>query len=114
MPAAVFVFRVHNPTQKAQEVSLAGLMINPVGYDAAGPIEGQNHPNFGGNVNEAVPASSGAMGLEMRAEPGGDPAIAGRLRSRRWPISAAWPRRRTTGPRRCELEVLDQPPNAAA
>ena len=109
MPAAVFVFRVHNPTQKEQEVSLAGLMMNPVGYDAAGRIEGQNHPNFGGNLNEPF-SHGGAVGLELKAETGADPAIAG-------PVTIAtlanlkgvaapphdWPEA-------LRVEVLEQPP----
>ena len=64
MPAAVFVFRVHNPTDKAQEVSLAALLMNPVGYDAAGRIDGHEHPNFGGNVNEVF-HDAGATGLVL-------------------------------------------------
>jgi non-lysosomal glucosylceramidase len=37
MPLAAFVFRIKNPTKQKQTVSLAALMQNPVGYDAAGP-----------------------------------------------------------------------------
>ena len=37
MPLAAFVFRIKNPTKLNQTVSLAALMQNPVGYDAAGP-----------------------------------------------------------------------------
>jgi uncharacterized protein (DUF608 family) len=77
MPAAVFIFRVHNPTGLEQEVSLAGLMMNPVGYDAAGRIDGHFHPNFGGNVNE-VYQDDGAAGLFLKAEPGAGPSIDGR------------------------------------
>ena len=36
MPLAAFVFRIKNPTKQKQTVSLAALMQNPVGYDAAG------------------------------------------------------------------------------
>ena len=36
MPLAALVFRVQNPTDKKQTISLAALMQNPVGYDAAG------------------------------------------------------------------------------
>ena len=73
-PMAAFVFRVHNPTDHEQTVSLAALMTNPVGYDAAGTIEGVTHPNFGGNVNEVF-HQSGATGLVMRAEAGQDPTL---------------------------------------
>jgi hypothetical protein len=109
MPAAVFVFRVHNPTQKVQEVSLAGLMMNPVGYDAAGRIEGQNHPNFGGNLNKPF-SHKGAVGLELRAETGAEPALAR-------PVTiatlanlkgvAAPPR---DWPEALRVQVLEQPP----
>ena len=78
IPAAVFLFRIHNPTDKPLEVSLAALMMNPVGYDAAGPIEGHAHPNFGGNVNEAF-RDAGTTGLVMKAEAGRDPAIDGKV-----------------------------------
>ena len=36
MPLAAMVFRVKNPTTERQTISLAALMTNPVGYDAAG------------------------------------------------------------------------------
>jgi non-lysosomal glucosylceramidase len=74
MPLAAFVFRIHNPTGENQTVSLAALMPNPVGYDAAGRIDGRFHPNFGGNVNEVFRHAGGA-GLVMRAVPGKEPAI---------------------------------------
>ncbi len=74
MPTAVFVFRVHNPTARAEEVSLAALLTNPVGYDAAVAIEGNEHPNFGGNVNQLF-HEAGATGLVLKAETGDDPSI---------------------------------------
>jgi hypothetical protein len=78
IPAAVFVFRIHNPTDRAEEISLAALLMNPVGYDAAVPIEGQEHPNFGGNVNEVF-HDAGATGLVLKAETGDEPSIDGRV-----------------------------------
>ncbi|HEV3120731.1 MAG TPA: GH116 family glycosyl-hydrolase, partial [Isosphaeraceae bacterium] len=74
IPLAAFVFRVHNPTDREQTVSLAAILPNPVGYDAAGRIESASHPNFGGNVNE-VYHDAGATGLFMRAEPGKEPEL---------------------------------------
>ncbi|MGC8667098.1 MAG: GH116 family glycosyl hydrolase [Chthonomonadales bacterium] len=77
MPAAVFLFKVHNPTQEPIPVSIAALMRNPAGYDAMGPAApfsrgpqdlGTSHPNFGGAVNR----SSGRM-LLMECVPS-DPA----------------------------------------
>jgi uncharacterized protein (DUF608 family) len=74
MPLAAFVFRIKNPTKKKQTVSLAALMQNPVGYDAAGENNGATSPCFGGNVNEVF-REGGACGLFMRAEASGEPAL---------------------------------------
>jgi uncharacterized protein (DUF608 family) len=74
MPLAAFVFRIKNPTKQKQTVSLAALMQNPVGYDAAGPNNTPSNPCFGGNVNEVL-REDGAGGLFMRAEAGGEPAL---------------------------------------
>lgn len=74
VPLAAFLFRIHNPTDREQRVSLAAMMTNPVGYDAAGKIEGTSHPNFGGNVNEVF-RHKGATGITMRAESGEDPTL---------------------------------------
>jgi len=68
IPAAVLVFRVHNPKRTKQTVSIAGFLQNPVGYDAAGPVEDRRHPNYGGNVNEAFAEGRAAL-LSLRAEP---------------------------------------------
>ena len=69
MPLAAFVFRITNPTKQKQTVSLAALMQNPVGYEAAGENNGATNPCFGGNVNEVL-REGGAGGLFMRAEAG--------------------------------------------
>ena len=74
LPLAAFVFRIHNPTGENQAVSLAGLMQNPVGYDAAGASKGNRHPSFGGNVNEVF-RHAGSMGLVMRANAGEAPTL---------------------------------------
>src|SRR5208282_5073187 len=89
IPAAVFVFRIHNPTDRAEEISLAALLMNPVGYDAAVRIEGHEHPNFGGNVNEVF-HNVGATGLVLKAETGDEPAIDGKrsLQGKRIPDPA--------------------------
>ena len=65
---------MHNPTEKPLEVSLAALFLNPVGYDAAVPITGNEHPNFGGNVAEVI-RDPGLTGFVLKAEPGNDPAV---------------------------------------
>jgi non-lysosomal glucosylceramidase len=66
MPLAAFVFRIKNPTQHKQTVSLAAFMQNPVGYDAAGPNNSIANPCFVANVNEPLREGS-AGGLFMRA-----------------------------------------------
>jgi uncharacterized protein (DUF608 family) len=68
MPLAVFIFRLHNPTDQPRKVSLAALMQNPVGYDADGEIKGNEHPKFGGNINQSMSAGL-AAGLWMYAQP---------------------------------------------
>jgi uncharacterized protein (DUF608 family) len=110
MPAAIFLFRVENPTEVEQQVSLAGLLTNPVGYDAAGRIEGQFHPNFGGNLNR-VYSIQNARGLELLAEPGAGPAIdrpatVATLANMRGLLAPPqdWPGA-------LKVEVLDHPPN---
>jgi uncharacterized protein (DUF608 family) len=80
LPVACFTFKVHNPTDREQQVSLGGFLQNAVGYDALGaPLRfapadpGTMHPNFGGNINEIVPVP-GATLLSMRAQPAGEMA----------------------------------------
>jgi uncharacterized protein (DUF608 family) len=113
LPAAILVFRVRNPTRTEQEVSLAGLMVNPVGYDALGTIVGRRHPNFGGNVNDVF-HEGGATGLVFRAETGPDPAIDRPVRI----VTPANLKHLTAPPRDwpegLKLDVLDRPPDPAA
>jgi len=96
MPLAAFVFRIKNPTKQKQVVSLAALMQNPVGYDAAGENNSATNPGFVGNVNDVLRRGvagkdsahtiatadgygaldlPGAGGLLMRAEAGGEAAL---------------------------------------
>src|ERR1017187_7351625 len=74
MPLAAFVFRIKNPTKQKQTVSLAALMQNPVGYEAAGENNNATNPCFGGNVNEVL-REAGAGGLFMRAEASSEPTL---------------------------------------
>jgi uncharacterized protein (DUF608 family) len=74
MPLAAFVFQIKNPTNQKQTVSLAAVMQNPVGYEAAGENNGATNPSFGGNVNEVL-REGGAGGLFMRAEAGSEPTL---------------------------------------
>jgi non-lysosomal glucosylceramidase len=74
MPLAVFVFRIRNPSSQKQTVSLAALMQNPVGYDAAGKNDSGTNPSFGGNVNEVLREGK-AGGMFMRAEASPEPSL---------------------------------------
>jgi uncharacterized protein (DUF608 family) len=73
-PLAAFAFRIHNPTDRSQMVSLAALMQNPVGYEAQNENRSNHHPSFGGNLNEAL-CEGRAQGLLLRAEPATDAAL---------------------------------------
>ena len=74
LPLALLVFRIHNPTNHKQTVSLAALMQNPVGYEASGENNRVNNPAFGGNVNEVL-RDERSSGLFMRAEAGREPTL---------------------------------------
>ncbi|HEY1787249.1 MAG TPA: GH116 family glycosyl-hydrolase, partial [Verrucomicrobiae bacterium] len=74
MPLAIFRFRISNPTAQPQTVSLAGMMLNPVGYASIGKIDGRSHLGFGANINESFREGSGA-GILMSAQKGRDPVL---------------------------------------
>jgi len=74
MPLAVFVFSIANPSTQPQTVSLAALMQNPVGYDAAGENNSSLNACFGHNINEVLQEGN-ARGLFMRAQAAGEPAL---------------------------------------
>jgi len=74
MPLAVFVFAITNPSAQPQTVSLAALMQNPVGYDAAGENNSSLNACFGNNINEILEEGR-ARGLFMRAQAAGEPAL---------------------------------------
>jgi non-lysosomal glucosylceramidase len=67
MPVAIFTFRIHNPTAQAQNVSLAAMIQNPVGYDAAEDNQGIENPAFGFNTNRVLHENE-VGGLLMQAE----------------------------------------------
>jgi len=78
LPVACFVFKVHNPTEHEQSVSLGAFLQNSIGYDALGaPLRftatgsGGVHPNFGGNINEVVKVKDATL-LSMRAQSAGE------------------------------------------
>jgi len=111
IPAAVFVFRIHNPTDRPEDVSLAALFLNPVGYDAAVRIEGHEHPNFGGNLNEVF-HDAGATGLVLKAETGDEPAIGGKVSIATLSTLKGLVAPPHDWPQELSVEVLEQPPNS--
>ena len=52
IPAAVIRFKVKNLSAKPAKITIAGSVLNPVGFDGKGAIEGTGHDLFGQNVNE--------------------------------------------------------------
>jgi len=52
IPAFVVRFRVRNLSRLPAKVTVAGSILNPVGFDGEGGIEGVGNPKFGKNVNE--------------------------------------------------------------
>ncbi len=111
IPAAVFVFRIHNPTARAEEVALAALLTNPVGYDAAVAIEGLEHPNFGGNVNQVF-HELGATGLVLKAEPGDGPSINGKATIATLPNLKGMAAPPQDWPEGLHVTLLAQPPKS--
>lgn len=73
-PLAVFKFRIHNPTDQPQTVSLAALTTNPVGYAAYGEIRAGAHPSLGGNINASF-REGRAAGLRFSAQMGEEPTL---------------------------------------
>ncbi len=74
LPAAFFIFRIHNPAGEACVVSLGAFLQNAIGYDARGQIQGNRHPNFGANYMERMRIEGGSAVL-LKAKP----AAAGQL-----------------------------------
>jgi uncharacterized protein (DUF608 family) len=52
IPAAVFRFRIRNLSREPAKVTVAGSILNPVGFDGEGTIDGIGGPKFGQNLNE--------------------------------------------------------------
>ncbi len=66
MPVACVVLKVRNKSGRRLTVSLASMLLNPVGYDARGGIDGVRHPNLGFDVTTPFVAGKVA-GLDMTA-----------------------------------------------
>jgi uncharacterized protein (DUF608 family) len=64
IPAAVLRFKVKNTSSSPARVTIAGSILNPIGYDAEGQIAGQGNDKFGQNVNE-IKKTASLRGLAM-------------------------------------------------
>ncbi len=52
IPAVVLRYKLKNTSTKPAKVTVAGSLVNPLGYDGVGPLGGLGHEKFGQNVNE--------------------------------------------------------------
>jgi non-lysosomal glucosylceramidase len=52
IPAFLIRFRIKNLSPHQAKIMLAGSILNPIGFDGQGTIEGVNNDKFGENVNE--------------------------------------------------------------
>jgi non-lysosomal glucosylceramidase len=52
IPAFVVRFRVRNLSRVPAKVTIAGSILNPIGFDGEGTISGVGHDKFGQNLNE--------------------------------------------------------------
>ncbi|MCA1597014.1 MAG: hypothetical protein LC772_11395, partial [Chloroflexi bacterium] len=67
VPAIHLEFSLRNESDTAQPAAIAGMMLNPVGYEGAGEIRANRHAALGGNINRYL-SSGGQSSLEMLAE----------------------------------------------
>ncbi|MHB1318657.1 MAG: GH116 family glycosyl-hydrolase [Anaerolineae bacterium] len=68
LPVAVLTYRVHNPGPRTVEVSVAGNMANPLGYDHGGSLSGRRvRLGRGQNLNRCV-QEDGLTALSMTTE----------------------------------------------
>jgi uncharacterized protein (DUF608 family) len=64
IPAFVLRFRVKNTGAAPAKITIAGSVLNPVGFDGEGQVDGLGHDKFGQNVNEIKKAAT-LRGLAM-------------------------------------------------
>jgi uncharacterized protein (DUF608 family) len=68
LPIAVLHYRVHNPGAAPVEVSIAGNLANPIGYDHGGSLAGRRpRSGLGGNLNRHV-SEEGLNALYLTTE----------------------------------------------
>ncbi|MEN6310009.1 MAG: GH116 family glycosyl-hydrolase, partial [Acidobacteriota bacterium] len=76
IPAALIRFKVKNTGKSAARITIAGSILNPVGFDGQGQIGGVGNDKFGQNVNE-IRKTATLRGLAMSSTkvPAGSPAF---------------------------------------
>jgi len=85
-PAFVLRYRVRNTGAAPAKVTVAGSMINPIGYDGVGLVDGLANDKFGQNVNEirTTPALRGLAMSSRKVKPG-EPAFGTMALASPWP-----------------------------
>ena len=71
IPAVVLRYRLKNMSRQKVKVTVAGSLLNPVGFDGEGRIEGVGNSKFGQNVNEIRrgPSLSGLFMSSKKIKP---------------------------------------------
>ncbi|HSA95129.1 MAG TPA: GH116 family glycosyl-hydrolase, partial [Acidobacteriota bacterium] len=64
IPAFVLRYRVKNTGSAPAKVTVAGSVVNPIGYDGEGAVDGLDNAKFGQNVNE-IKKTAALRGLAM-------------------------------------------------
>jgi len=64
IPAVVVRFKVRNMSGSPARITIAGSILNPVGYDGEGQVGGLGNEKFGQNVNE-IRKTASLRGLAM-------------------------------------------------
>ena len=70
IPAAVIRFRIRNLSAKTVKLTVAGSIMNPVGFDGEGDISGLGNDKFGRNLNSVrkTPSLSGLFMTSTRPD----------------------------------------------
>jgi non-lysosomal glucosylceramidase len=71
IPAVMIRFRVRNLSAKPAKITIAGSILNPIGFDGDGTIGGVGHDKFGQNTNEIrkTPTLSGLAMSSGKVKP---------------------------------------------
>jgi non-lysosomal glucosylceramidase len=86
IPAFILRFRVKNTGSAAAKITIAGSVINPVGYNGEGLVDGLGNDKFGQNVNEIkrTPTLRGLAMSSRKVKPG-DAAFGTMALTTPWP-----------------------------